>query len=111
MKIDVQALIDRKEAYYKAMVDKFLCWMLPKDFSPDAGISFKPTKPDGFGTHLWPVGTNLLTAEQAKTMFKQCVPPQCFGNDDCSSKCLAECRFSDACSAYAKSVWESRSEK
>jgi hypothetical protein len=30
------------------MVDRFLSWKLPKDFSPDAGISFKPTKPDGY---------------------------------------------------------------
>jgi hypothetical protein len=52
------------------MVDRFLSWQLPKDFCPDAGISFKPTKPDGYGTHWWPVGTNLFTAEQAKAMVR-----------------------------------------
>lgn len=53
------------------MVDRFLCWKLPKDFCPDAGISFKPTKPDGYDLPgWWPVGTNLLTAEQAREMIK-----------------------------------------
>ena len=54
-------------------VNRFLCWMLPKDFGPDAGISFRPTKPEGYGTHWWPVGTNLFTAEQAREMFRHCL--------------------------------------
>ena len=50
-------------------VSRFLGWKLPKDFGPDAGISFKPTKPyDEPG--WWPTGTNLFTAEQAREMFK-----------------------------------------
>jgi hypothetical protein len=60
------------DADVKAMVDRFLGWKLPKDFCPDAGISFKPTKPyegDEYGNSWWPIGTNLLTAEQAKAMF------------------------------------------
>lgn len=55
------------------MVNRFLGWKLPKDFGPDAGISFKPTKPyegDEFGNSWWPVGTNLLTADQARQMFE-----------------------------------------
>ena len=55
------------------MVNRFLCWKLPKDFGPDAGISFKPTKPyegDELGNSWWPVGTNLLTADQARQMIK-----------------------------------------
>lgn len=53
------------------MVDRFLGWKLPKDFAPDAGISFKPTKPDGYDEPgCWPTGTNLLTAEQAREMVK-----------------------------------------
>lgn len=55
------------------MVDRFLGWKLPKDFGPDAGISFKPTKPyegDELGNSWWPVGTNLLTADQARQMFE-----------------------------------------
>lgn len=66
-----------QEALYKAMVDRFLGWKLPKDFGPDAGISFNPTKPyegDEFGNSWWPVGTNLLTADQALAMFKHCLP-------------------------------------
>jgi len=48
-----------------AMVDRFLAWPLPKDFGPDAGISFTPSP----HPHGWPTGTNLLTAEQARAMF------------------------------------------
>lgn len=46
------------------MVDRFLSWELPKDFAPDAGVSFAaPSNPE-----LWPAGTNLLTATQAREM-------------------------------------------
>lgn len=50
-----------------AMVDRFLAWKLPKDFQPDGGISFKPsvTHPES-----WPIGTNLLTAVQARAMLE-----------------------------------------
>ena len=56
----------------KKVVDKFLNWKLPKDFNPDAGISFKP----GYNEHTdhpmrhEPVGTNLFDADQAKQMFE-----------------------------------------
>lgn len=46
------------------LVDRFLSWRLPQDFAPDGGITFKRS------THLWPVGTNLLTAHQAKAMLE-----------------------------------------
>ena len=52
----------------KEMVDRFLCWKLPADFYPDAGISFAP----GYTAHsspLWPTGTNLLTSSQAQVML------------------------------------------
>ena len=55
------------------MVNRFLGWKLPPDFNPDAGISFKPTKPhegDALGNSWWPIGTNLLTADQAREMVK-----------------------------------------
>lgn len=58
----------------KRMVDAFLCWRLPDDFHPDAGIEFTP--PDKLypqiehPEHLWPSGTNLLTDEQATQMVK-----------------------------------------
>lgn len=60
------------------MVDRFLCWKLPKDFGPDAGISFKPTKPyegDDLGNSWWPIGTNLFTAEQAREMIVHMLTP------------------------------------
>lgn len=60
------------QGFTDAMVDRFLGWKLPEDFSPDAGISFKPTKPyDEPG--WWPVGTNLLHAGQAKEMLQHVV--------------------------------------
>jgi len=55
------------------MVDRFLGWKLPRDFAPDAGISFQPTKPyevDEFGNSWWPIGTNLLHAGQAEEMIR-----------------------------------------
>src|SRR4051812_6674479 len=51
------------------MVNRFLSWNLPKDFSPDCGISFKPPQtPHPIG--YWPIGTNLFTADQAKAMLE-----------------------------------------
>jgi hypothetical protein len=51
------------------MVDRFLGWKLPSDFSPDAGINFNKL-PHLHDSHEWPIGTNLLTAPQAKAMFE-----------------------------------------
>ena len=61
----------------KAMVDRFLRWKLPKDFSPDAGISFhaeynveymaKQGKPP---CRHEPIGTNLFSADQARAMLE-----------------------------------------
>lgn len=64
------------------MVDRFLTWKLPHDFSPDGGISFARTY-NGYENGVftqdiertpedpaWPVGTNLLTAEQARSMIE-----------------------------------------
>lgn len=56
------------------MVNRFLAWRLPADFSPDGGISFKRESdyehPQFGRTKFDPTGTNLLTAEQAKAMFE-----------------------------------------
>ena len=54
------------------LVDRFLSWKLPRDFSPDGGISFVPSK-----THpdMWPIGTNLFTADQAKEMLAHVTGP------------------------------------
>ena len=62
------------------MVTRFLGWKLPENFSPDGGISFART----VNTYIdgqfvkdaprpkqdWPVGTNLLDAEQARLMLE-----------------------------------------
>ena len=48
------------------MVNRFLGWKLPRDFMPDAGIAFTAPKHPGH----WPIGTNLLTAEQARAMLE-----------------------------------------
>ena len=48
------------------LVNKFLGWKLPKDFSPDGGIVFDKHQ----NHHITPTGTNLFSAEQAKAMFE-----------------------------------------
>jgi len=56
-----------------ALVSRFLCWKLPKDFCPDAGITFERKVNGKDREDAWgPVGTNLFTAEQAKEMFNAC---------------------------------------
>lgn len=57
------------------MVDRFLGWRLPANFSPDAGISFKAEYNEGTpyaGKHQ-PIGTNLLDAVQAQAMVRYMV--------------------------------------
>lgn len=51
------------------MVDRFLGWKLPEDFGPDCYITFDREKAKQ-NPHCWPVGTNLLTADQARAMVK-----------------------------------------
>lgn len=59
------------EGEIDAMVNRFLMWKLPADFAPDGGISFEPIM-GGIGRTIKrePVGTNLLTATQAKAMIR-----------------------------------------
>ncbi len=60
------------EAQIKHMVDRFLMWKLPEHFNPDGGISFEPVGNKGM-PHEYrrdPVGTNLLSAEQATAMVR-----------------------------------------
>lgn len=57
------------EDQIKYMVDRFLCWTLPANFSPDAGISYRP-----LGTALIPPsGTNLFDATQADAMVRHMI--------------------------------------
>lgn len=56
----------------RVMVNRFLSWRLPEDFSPDGGISFRRV----FNEHIEnpmrhePVGTNLFNAAQAEAMIR-----------------------------------------
>ena len=52
------------------MASNFMAWKLPRDFYPDAGISFNPSEPLNPDSPSWPTGTNLLSHEQAKAMFE-----------------------------------------
>lgn len=54
------------------MVNRFLCWHLPDDFDPDGGIVFTKFHTNGT-TRYTPVGTNLLTADQARAMLEHVV--------------------------------------
>lgn len=56
----------------KEAVNKFLGWKLPKDFSPDCGISFKKNFNENTPYPMTnePTGTNLLHAGQAKEMIE-----------------------------------------
>lgn len=64
------------------MVNRFLSWKLPEDFHPDAGISFNPefnvewnAKHGKPPQRHEPIGTNLLTATQAKAMLEHVLAP------------------------------------
>lgn len=65
-----------QEVDIQALVNRFLGWKVPKDFAPDAGISYVPpayaTDAAGVVVH-YPVGTNLLNAVQAEAMLKYVV--------------------------------------
>lgn len=54
-------------------VNRFFGWKLPKDFQPDCGITFKHNETWGAYPNNWPIGTNLLTADQARAMFEYCL--------------------------------------
>lgn len=63
------------EAQIKHMVDRFLGWSLPQNFTPDGGISFERTGNTGT-PHEYenrPSGTNLLDATQAEAMVRYMV--------------------------------------
>ena len=53
------------------LVNRFLRWKLPEDFSPDGGITYNKIQYPPHTTYTYiPVGTNLFTADQAKAMFE-----------------------------------------
>lgn len=61
----------------KYMVNRFLGWRLPENFTPDAGVSFNPeynveynaTRGKPPARHQ-PSGTNLFDATQAEAMVR-----------------------------------------
>lgn len=55
--------------HIKHMVERFLSWKLPGTFSPDGGVTFTPPRDASNGVKHWPVGTNLLSYQQAFDMF------------------------------------------
>jgi hypothetical protein len=55
----------------KHMVDRFLMWPLPRNFTPDNGISYK--RPNYAPNVPGPSGTNLLDATQADAMVRHMV--------------------------------------
>jgi hypothetical protein len=59
-------------AQIKHMVDRFLGWPLPADFSPDGGVLYIPFSGAPSGTNLLgaPSGTNLLDGHQAAGMIE-----------------------------------------
>jgi hypothetical protein len=67
------AAFDKKQM--DAIVSRFLAWKLPKTFSPDCWISFNLPKENFDKPGFWPVGTNLLTADEARAMLEHILPP------------------------------------
>lgn len=64
----------------KHMVNRFLAWRLPPDFSPDDGITFEPefnkehmAKQGKPPMRRKPSGTNLLNYDQATAMVRHMV--------------------------------------
>ena len=57
------------------MVNRFLCWKLPRGFYPDGGITFSMKgRYEGFPLpDCWPIGKNLLTADQAREMLEHVI--------------------------------------
>lgn len=60
------------DAQIKHMVDRFLGWKLPSNFTPDGGITFQkcgnPGTPYEYKNE--PTGTNVLDATQADAMVR-----------------------------------------
>lgn len=61
---------DAPDDVIEQAVNRFLSWKLPKDFHPDGGVAFIPTKGRGYDSPHWPIGTNLFNAEQAREMLR-----------------------------------------
>lgn len=51
-----------------AIVSRFLGWRLPPTFSPDCFVTFDRER--AMANQSWPIGTNLLTADEARAMLE-----------------------------------------
>jgi hypothetical protein len=51
----------------RRMANRFLMWRLPETFGPDCFVRFDREKAKA--NQSWPVGTNLLTADEARAMI------------------------------------------
>ena len=60
--------VETTDDLVREMVNRFLFWKLPESFYPDAGITFD--RRNAYEGPHWPIGTNLLTAEQANEMVR-----------------------------------------
>ena len=60
------------EELIKHMVNRFLCWKLPKTFNPDCGIKFQPIINEGTTLeHKYePTGTNVFCYSEAEQMVR-----------------------------------------
>lgn len=52
------------------MVSRFLSWKLPANFSPDGGVRIDESWRQKWPVHWPPTGTNLLNADQARSMLR-----------------------------------------
>lgn len=70
----LRPLTDEQVRY---MANRFLGWRLPRDFHPDAGITYKPPMvgygPSAYESSDRPTGTNLFDASQAEEMVRYMV--------------------------------------
>jgi len=59
----------------KHMVNQFLSWNLPENFSPDGGVSFRKRFNEGTSHEFMaaPSGTNLFDATQAEAMVRHMI--------------------------------------
>ncbi len=62
------------------MVTRFLSWKLPEIFRPDCYVTFDHERAKK--NNLWPVGTNLLTADQARAMLEHVLADLQIERDD-----------------------------
>lgn len=92
----------------KAMAYRFMGWRLPDDFRPDCGISFDPESLKHW-PGIWPVGTNLFTADQAEQMFRyvlDAAPSPGESNNkptDCSGD-PSSCPDNEGCGCYCSDL-------